>query len=121
MTDEEKLINKVGKENPFKVPEGYFESFQQQLLSSLPERTAAASPVVRIPLWRKRTFWASAAAMFVGVVVLFSVLRGTGRPDEELYAATDEAELMEESLSDYIATSFIDDYTLYCYLTNDEY
>ena len=41
MSDEEKIRSKIGTENPFKVPEGYFEDFQQRLMSSLPERFPA--------------------------------------------------------------------------------
>ena len=39
MTNEEKIIaEKLGKENPFRVPEGYFDHFAEQFMNELPER-----------------------------------------------------------------------------------
>jgi len=37
MTEEEKLIGQFGKENPFRVPEGYFDNFASSLMEKLPE------------------------------------------------------------------------------------
>ena len=38
MTNEEKIIQeKLGNQNPFRVPEGYFDSFADQLMSQIPE------------------------------------------------------------------------------------
>lgn len=119
MSDEEKIRSKIGTENPFKVPDGYFEDFQQRLMSSLPERFPAEKTVVRIPLWRKRPFWASVAAALVGVVVLFASLRTFDR-QEDAYASADEGVVFTEEEMDYLASSVFDDYTLYSYLTNDE-
>lgn len=120
MTDEEKIRKIIGTENPFKVPEGYFEDFQQRLMSSLPERFPAEKTAVHIPLRRKRPFWASAAAALVGVVVLFASLRTFDRQGNDVYASTDEAVVFTEEEMDYLASSVFDDYTLYSYLTNEE-
>ena len=35
--DEEILLTKPGKKNPFTVPDGYFELFTNQLMDSLPD------------------------------------------------------------------------------------
>ena len=35
MNEEQYLINKAGKENPFRVPEGYFDSLASQVMSSV--------------------------------------------------------------------------------------
>ena len=120
MSDEEKILKKIGKENPFKVPDGYFEDFQQQLMSSLPERVPFEKTVIRIPLWRKRPFWASAAAALVGVVVLFASLRTFERQGEDKYASIADGIVFTEEEMDYLVSSVFDDYTLYSYLTNDE-
>jgi len=122
MSDEEIIKAKIGTENPFKVPEGYFETFQQQLLGSLPERAAVEPEPVRTPLWGKaRRTWLSVAAAFVGVVVLFATLHQTGGTKESAsLAAADEMAFTEDEMADYIASSVFDDYTLYSYLTNEE-
>lgn len=38
MKEEDNLLKKVGTENPFRVPEGYFEGFTSDLMSRLPEK-----------------------------------------------------------------------------------
>jgi hypothetical protein len=120
MSDEEKIRLKVGKENPFKVPEGYFEVFQQRLLSSLPERPSEEIKPTRIPVWRKARPWLSAAAMLVGVVILIAALRQTNVLNNGAMASNDETVFTEEEM-DYLASSVFDDYTLYSYLTNEEW
>ena len=38
--EETDLLKRCGTENPFTVPEGYFECFTEQLIEKLPEREA---------------------------------------------------------------------------------
>lgn len=121
MSDESKIMDKVGKENPFRVPEGYFESFQQQLLSSLPERAAAKQVPVRVSMWTKVRPWLSAAAIVCGMVLAVGVFRGLDKPDKGILAGNQGTVLSEDEMSDLMATSFFDEYTLYSYLTGNEY
>ena len=120
MSDEEKIRLKIGTENPFKVPEGYFEDFQQRLLSSLPERASLEiKKPARVSLWRTARPWMSAAALLAGVIILIAALRQTNVLSERAMASSEETVFTEEEM-DYLASSIFDDYTLYCYLTNDE-
>lgn len=119
--DEEKLKALLGKENPFRVPEGYFQSFPEQLMNSLPNREAAAAKVSRPSIWAKARPWVAAAAVVCGLVVLFA----TVRPHDE-HADLDilaESVLFEDftenEMSDYMVTSLYDEYTLYSYLTDE--
>ena len=121
MSDESKIKEKVGTENPFRVPEGYFESFQQQLLGSLPDRVVAEPVPVRVSMWTKVRPWLSAAAIVCGVVLAVGVYRGLEKPDKGILAEGVEQVLTEDEMSDYMATSFFDEYTLYTYLTGYEY
>jgi hypothetical protein len=120
MSDESKIKDKVGNENPFRVPEGYFESFQQQLLSSLPERTASEKVPVRVSMWTKVRPWLSAAAIVCGLVVAVGVFRGLEKPEKGILAESREYTMTEDEMSDYMATSFFDEYTLYTYLTEND-
>lgn len=48
MNEEKYIKNKVGQRTPFQVPEGYFDSFAEQLLTKLPEQAeeqSGANPV----------------------------------------------------------------------------
>ena len=38
MKEEDNILNKVGKKNSFKVPEGYFENLTSEVMGKLPEK-----------------------------------------------------------------------------------
>lgn len=38
MKEEDNILKKVGKENVFRVPDGYFENLTSEVMSRLPER-----------------------------------------------------------------------------------
>ena len=117
MTEEE-LRKKIGKENPFRVPEGYFEGFADNMMRLLPERefkeqAPAVQPVIRRKTWRP---WLYAAAAVCAVAfIVGAVHRADIRPSDEPLA-----QYTEEEMADYMATSLFDEYTLYCYLTDEE-
>ena len=48
------LKQKFGNERPFRVPEGYFDSFADNLMKELPEREANEAKVVPM---RRRLSW----------------------------------------------------------------
>ena len=121
MTDEDKLKDKVGTGNPFRVPEGYFESFQQQLLSALPETTAGEATPARISPWTRLRPWLSAAAVVCGIVLAVSAFGGSRKTSSGALAEGTEQTLTEDDMADYMATSLFDEYTLYTYLTGYEY
>jgi hypothetical protein len=66
-------LDETGNKNPFKVPEGYFESLGDQILLQLPER-AAESPQT-ISLWQRVQPWIYMAAMFCGIALMVNLLR----------------------------------------------
>ena len=67
----------VGKRNPFRVPEGYFDSLTEQVMQSLPERRASAKSVFLRPVFYVA---ASVCALFIcGAAYLF--LSGAGQQD----------------------------------------
>ena len=69
MSQEEQFINqKFGKEQPFRVPEGYFDSFADQFMAQLPERETR---VVALPIrsrWQSTRRWVAAACLTALVV-----------------------------------------------------
>lgn len=88
-------LNEVGKTNPFKVPEGYFERFSVDLMSQLPERTVEEPKA--LSLWGKMRPWVYMAAMFVGIMLMFKIFGGS--PEEKNTAQNKEKngiEIVEE-------------------------
>ena len=96
MTNEEKRIREAdGNRNPFRVPEGYFEQFDERLMAALPETRTRQSRTV----WLVPRLWRYAAALLV-VAGLGTALY-LGNPGERPLAADTEEEFYNEEL-DYI-------------------
>lgn len=62
------LKQKFGNESPFRVPEGYFDSFADNLMKELPEREAKVVTMRHRLSWRK--FATVAVAACLGVLLL---------------------------------------------------
>ena len=125
MKEEDKILRTLGTENPFRVPEGYFESFTPDLMSRLPEKEK--SDIYREPTtWEKIRPWIYMAAMFVGAALIIRVAssRGDGTDeDASVWADETDTEMEYEYIDAVIDKSMLDDYSLYVYLTDegDEY
>lgn len=119
MKDDSKLIERCGKENPFKTPEGYFEHFSERLMSNLPQTEAPVAQPANISLFTRIKPWLYMAAVFVSTIFVVQALmfvQETKFPSqamafEDIYA--EEADL-------FMATSLYNEYTLYSYLTTYE-
>lgn len=122
MKEEEKIRKELGTENPFRVPEGYFEGFTSDLMSRLPEKEK--SDVFRTPtLWEKVRPWVYMAAMFVGAALIIRV--ASSRVDipadgQQPYVAEEMTDSEMEYIDAVINNSMLDDYSLYVYLTDEE-
>ena len=66
MKEEDNILKKVGTENAFRVPEGYFENFTSELMNRLPEKEKLAFEQKEPTMWERVKPWAYMAAMFVG-------------------------------------------------------
>ena len=108
MREEDQLLKKVGTQNPFKVPEHYFEDFSEELMNKLPEKE-----ILPVKPWLYMT------AMFCGIML--SVRIFVGEPQQNNFPAISKT--MIESIPDeewelIIHRSALDDYSLYQFLTN---
>lgn len=129
---EEKLRKHIGKNEPFKVPEGYFENFAERLqcrIEQLPQKEK--KPVRRMRLVPKAWFAAAASVVIVAAMGL-SVMVPKWKngemagPDsaraEIAQAKTQEGEApaMEMDynyLNEELDYAMIDDYEIAYYLT----
>ena len=75
MNEEQDIIRKCGKRNPFQVPEGYFEDFTQRLMDQLPEQEEVQPDEEQITLWQRVKPVLYMAAMFVGMILCTIFLR----------------------------------------------
>jgi hypothetical protein len=118
-------------ENPFKLPEAYFEGLEDRLLARIAEEEKQQEPVQR-PVWRILKPALALAATFAlifgmgyGVLALTHTLdRGTGTTDTSAYALSEEELISPVSLINYYQTAGlaeeageIDEETLVDYLS----
>ena len=116
MSPEEKILQKIGKKNPFTVPENYFENFTQELMDKLPAKEAVFQTEAPT-LWQRVKPWLYMAAMFCGIML--SVRIFVGNPQQEEFPISQaEAEMLpEEEWENFMRRSFNDDYETYQFLT----
>ena len=126
MKQEDELFKKIGTDNYFKVPDNYFDSVQEEIMSKLPEKEYDPSLYdSKRSIWLKVKPWVYMAAMFAGIALMFEVFNnlsgGQGKNEINIVEAQPECDAgMEEDLNDYynymLENSMMDDYSMYQYL-----
>ena len=117
-------------ENPFRVPEGYFETLEDRLMARIADE--AADVETKRPVWRILKPALALAATFAlifgmgyGVLSLTHTLdRGTGSLEETGYATAEEELITPVSLIDYYQSSLgeeaeLDEETIISYLASE--
>lgn len=118
MKEENELLKKYGKKNPYRVPEGYFSGFADNLMERLPEKEVPETP--HISMWNRVKPWIYMAAMFVGLMFTVRVItdREPSVQDSSVPQAENISELPDEVLDPIVNQTMMDDYELYQYLTD---
>lgn len=76
MINEEKILSShLGKDNHFKVPEGYFDHLMEQVMEKLPEQEAQVIDIKHRPL---ATWWKQPAIRKIAAAVALVALLGGG-------------------------------------------
>ncbi len=131
MAKEDYLLSKCGRENPFKVPEGYFDQFTDDLMAKLPERTFDEEAPRKVTLWDKVKPVVYLAAMFAGIAAMFAVAEDFMQSGDETEAKTElvatggSMATADETAADDAAIDYcnyvmneneMDDYSMYLYM-----
>jgi hypothetical protein len=121
-------LNELKDRNPFRVPDGYFESFTKNMMSRLPDLPVKQPNVISI--YDRIKPWLYMAAVFTGLIVLFNVLNKTAGvfsegndsfvkttlsvlpldPESEAEENDEFLEYIHDMYTDKYALSYIDDY-----------
>lgn len=103
MTNEERFIEEnFGKKNPYRVPEGYFDHFTEQLLSQLPEQQAA-EPVRYSRLKVLRPILMAAACLCIAIFsVTIYLNRSQDAPESAPVATTQSTNSTINEEEDYM-------------------
>ncbi len=119
MKEEQDIFKKVGTKNPFQVPEGYFESFTQELMSKLPEKEAYM-PEPEVNLWTRVKPWLYMTAMFVGIMLSVRIFVGEPRKKDFPISVAEAESLSDEEWEIIASNAMVHNYSLYEFLTGTE-
>ena len=116
MGKEDNILRKVGTQNPFRVPEHYFENFTQELMNKLPEK----EPMQCLPeptLWQRVKPWVYMTAMFCGIMLSVRIFVGEPQKNEFSISQTEAEMLPEEDWENFVRRAFDSNYETYLFLT----
>ncbi len=109
MNEEERLIDKYGKNTGMKVPDGYFEAVFSEISANLPEYKHTRA-VVEMTLWQRVKPYVYLAAMFAGIWLMMKVFHDASHvgdmsldnpPDQIALAMSDKSIRDEFVMPDY--------------------
>ena len=118
MKEEDYILTKIGKDNPFQTPEGYFENFTSEMMSRLPE-VDYNQEETEVSTWEKIKPWVYMAAVFVGAAFMLR-LGGTMTKQDPDYVAEEEELMEREYIDQLVDEAMMDDYTFYQLLSDVE-
>ncbi len=101
--DKKNILTKLGKDPGFKVPDGYFESFTENLVKDLPE--PELTPIVPPTRWQRIRPFVYMAAMFVGIWLMMKIFDGWGRQEPGMYNPEILAGFENEANIEYLLMS----------------
>ena len=126
--EEKEMQVRFGKENPFRVPEGYFDQLADRVMAQLPERDQQAEQVTlsnhrpksRLVALRP---WLYAAACTVAVVVMGLTFYSHDVAEEQPLASTSTTNTTTNTESQYIDDAadyaMLDNAEIYAYLAEN--
>ncbi len=117
MTD----IAKLGKRQPFKVPEGYFENLTANVMAHIDEteqNSQKAKTVELKPKSRKYWGWISAVAACALIAILFATTTTTGTDHQQQIAQAIATEQYDDNYEeDMLEYAMVDNSDIYSYLS----
>lgn len=116
MNEEKYIEERVGRRNPYKVPEGYFEAFTSQLMLQLPERPVKARQVrMRRPLYLAA---ACLVALLISGVAWMFLSQPEAQPQAPVQIAAQQ-ESVEESIDEAADYMMLDNHEIYALLSEN--
>ena len=127
MKEEKFLIERVGKENPFRVPEGYFDTLTSQIMAKVEAEGVEARDLKTTGKEKRaKTVWlrpvlyaaASVCALFISVVAYQSYSdQGVAAPAQNVVATNQM--MMDEYFDEAADYVMIDNQDIYACLVSD--
>ena len=127
MKEEKYLIEKVGRENPFRVPEGYFDTLTSQIMAKVEAEGVEARDIKTGKEKRAKTVWlrpvlyaaASVCALFISVVAYQSYSeQGVAAPAQSV-VANNQMIMTDEYFDEAADYVMLDNQDIYACLSSD--
>lgn len=121
MKEEDILLKKLGKEDSFKVPGGYFENLTSEVMNKLPEKEKVVFKEEPVSTWTRLKPLLYMAAMFVGAALIIRVASSDRKSVADIDVAATEIEtevISDEMIDMALDRAILDDYSLYVYLSD---
>ncbi len=112
-TEKSQILDKLGKDSGFKVPEGFFEQFNQQLVDSLPE-VQITNVDEKPSMWVRVRPYLYMAATFAGIWAMMNVFNHfNGTTDQTMRMNEIAAGISQDNNADELIMSGVaSDYDL---------
>lgn len=114
--DELYILNKCGKQNPFKVPDGYFDNLSAELMCH-----AEAAPKT-VPLWQRYRLYVAAACVLMvvaGVATYFGFSSAEPATNPTIAATANVANSDEAESEEYAEFTMLDNDDIYSILASN--
>ena len=122
MKEEDTLLKKLGEENSFKVPEGYFENLTSEVMNKLPEKEKVTLKEEPVSTWTRLKPLLYMAAMFIGAALIIRVAstdhKSVATDDVAVTEVVDTEVISDEMIDVALDRAMLDDYSLYVYLSD---
>ena len=121
MKEEDILLKKLGKEDSFKVPGGYFENLTSEVMNKLPEKEKVVFKEEPVSTWTRLKPLLYMAALFVGAALIIRVASSDRKSVADIDVAATEIEtevISDEMIDMALDRAMLDDYSLYVYLSD---
>jgi len=114
MENEEKYIReKVGQDNPFRVPDGYFTQLSDQVMNMLPERQQ------RSLVLSFRTFFYSAASFLFAAILGVTIYFHQEEKQQQQFAVTTETNTEDTYIDEMADYAMIDNAEIFACLSDN--
>lgn len=130
MDKEKDILKRCKKENPFKVPDGYFDTLTSRIMSNIPTEE---TKVISIKTARRKNGWIKwsglVAACFVGALICINVFNKTEQKEDNQFTSqtveknqsTFSNEYQDVNAEDLLDYAMVDYTDVYCYLSGGNF
>lgn len=130
MDKEKDILKRCKKENPFKVPDGYFDTLTSRIMSNIPTEE---TKVISIKTARRKNGWIKwsglVAACFVGALICINAFNKTEQKEDDQFTSqtveknqsTFSNEYQDVNAEDLLDYAMVDYTDVYCYLSGGNF